>query len=103
MLTRSNENEAKPRYYTPGAGADWQGGAPGNEADVATSTVALASSASAAVAGAYGPRTQTAKGAGMVPALSIEGDIGADYGAYTGEAGRTGTIQPRQPYPAVKP
>jgi hypothetical protein len=37
----------------------------------------------------------------MIPLRTILADIGKDYGAYTGLTGRTGTIQPRQPYPTT--
>ena len=105
MLTPANPNYDRPRYQGAGAATDWQGGTPGNEADVAISTVALKSAAATTAAdqAPYAPRTQTAKGAAMVPSRVIEGDIGKDYGTYAGAAGRTGSITPRAPYPAVKP
>jgi len=104
MLAKSNAHEGKPRYDSPAnVAADWAGGGTGNEADVATPNVAIASSASAALGTVYVPRHQTEKGTLMVPLRTILADIGKDYGTYTGAAGRDGTIQPRQPYPAVKP
>jgi hypothetical protein len=96
MLTPANANAAKPRYDTPG---DWAQGAVGNEANVATASVALANAASAVPTTAYAPTTQTAKGQAMVPPLTILGDIGIDYGAYSGQAGRGGAITPQAPYP----
>jgi hypothetical protein len=105
MLAPANANFDRPRYTGVGVASDWQGGSPGNEADVATTTVSLksAAAATAADASAYAPRTQKAKGDLMVPPLVIAGDIGKDYGTWTGAAGRTGTITPGAPYPAVKP
>jgi hypothetical protein len=105
MLVPANPNYDRPRYAGAGAAADWQGGSPGNDVDVATTTVSLKSAAAVTAAdqSPYAPRTQAAKGAAMVPALGIEGDIGKDYGAYAGGTDRTGTILPRSPYPAVKP
>ena len=95
---RANENEAKPRYYTP---ADWTGGVTGNEQDVATATTPVVSSASAAAGTIYVPRYATEKATLAAPLRPILGDLGKDYGTYTGAAGRTGTIQPRQPYPTT--
>jgi len=96
MLAKANENEAKPRYNTP---ADWTGGVFGNEQDVATASTPVVSSASAAAGTVYVPRAQLEKSALATPLRPILDDLGMDYGAYTGAAGRTGTIQPRQPYP----
>lgn len=96
MLARANAtNEAKPRYST---GADWQGGAPGNEEDVATATSSL-TDVSGVTVGPYAPKTQAAKAALMVPPLTIVDDLGKDYGTYTNLAGRTGPITPATPYP----
>ena len=95
---RANENEAKPRYNTP---ADWTGGVTGNEQDVATAATPVVSRASAAAGTVYVPRAQLEKSALATPLRPILGDLGKDYGTYTGAAGRTGTIQPRQPYPTA--
>ena len=103
MLVKANAHEAKPRYSGAGVAGDWAGGATGNEANAASATVAIVNAASAVPVADYTPKTQTGKGNGMVPSLSILGDIGIDYGAYTGEAGRDGTIAPGAPYPSVKP
>ena len=100
MLLPANANVTKPRYSS---GTDWNGGSPGPEVDTATSTVAIANSGSAQIDSIYVPRTQAAKAASMVPARTILDDLGKDYGAFTGTTGRMGTIQPRDPYPAVKP
>jgi len=97
---RANENEAKPRYNTP---ADWTGGAYGNEQDVATASTPVVSRASAAAGTIYTPRAQLEKSALATPLRPILDDLGKDYGTYAGAAGRTGTIQPREPYPSVKP
>ena len=96
MLTPANVNVAKPRYDTP---ADWSMGAVGNEADVATISTPVVGSSSAATVTPYPIRTQVAKGAAMVPPLVPLSDLGMDYGAYTGAAGRTGTVEPLMPYP----
>jgi len=96
MLAPANPYIDRPRYTS---GVDWNGGSPGNEEDVATSNVAVANAASAQVNSIYAPRTQAGKASGMVPPLQILDDLGADYGTYAGQAGRTGPVQPRQPYP----
>jgi hypothetical protein len=96
MLARANAtNEAKPRYSS---GTDWSGGAPGNEPDVATAASSI-TDVSGLTVGPYAPKTQYAKGAAMVPPLPILDDLGKDYGAYSGMMDRTGTINPRDPYP----
>ena len=94
MLAVANPYAGYPRYSFP---ADWQGGIDGNDVDVATSNVALANSASITPTPAYGPRTQAEKAA-LIGAVPGE-DIGIDYGEFTGEMGRTGTIEPGLPYP----
>ena len=96
---RANENQALPRYYGAGVAGDWVGGSVGNDVNAATAAVAVVHSASAATTADYGPRTQTARGAGMTPNLTVLADLGKDYGTYGGMEGRDGTIQPRQPYP----
>lgn len=99
MLAPANVNADKPRYNTP---ADWSMGATGNEADIATRTEAIANaSGGASPSTPYPIRTQVAKGAAMVPPLVPLSDLGKDYGTYSGAAGRTGTLQPFQPYPDV--
>jgi IPT/TIG domain len=99
MLAPANANMDKPRYSGAGVAGDWAQGAVGNDANAATATVALANAASAVPTTAYAPTTQTAKGNAMVPPLQILSDIGIDYGAYAGQAGRGGTITPQAPYP----
>ena len=98
MLTPANQHAAKPRYDTP---ADWSQGATGNDVDVATRTEPVVSSASAATVTPYPIRTQTAKAAAMVPARSVLGDFGKDYGAYAGQTGRKGPITPQAAYPSA--
>lgn len=95
MLTPANANHAKPRYDTP---ADWSMGADGNEVDVATRSEPVVGSDSAATVTPYPIRTQLAKGAAMVPPLEPLGDLGKDYGAYSGELGRDGYTEPLMPY-----
>jgi hypothetical protein len=104
MLAKANIHEGKPRYDTaPNVAADWHGGQFGDDYDQAEATQAIANSCSARVETDYDPQHQKAKGNDMVPPLTILADIGKDYGPYAGAGMRTGTIQPRQPYPAVKP
>ena len=95
MLLPANQHIAKPRYDT---GADWSGGATGNQEDVATATSAIVDATGVAV-GPYAPKTAAAKAAVMVPPLQIVDDLGIDYGAYAGQAGRTGPVTPQTPYP----
>jgi hypothetical protein len=105
MLAPANVNFDRPRYTGAGVAGDWYAGASGNDINAASASVALKSAAatSAADAASYTPKTQVGKGQAMVPSLVIAYDIGLDYGDYTGMEGRTGTIAPRAPYPAVKP
>ena len=100
---RANENQALPRYYGAGVAGDWAGGAVGNDVNAATAATPVVTSASNNVLPDYTPRTQTHRGNAMTPNLAVLDDLGKDYGTYGGATGRTGTIQPRQPYPAVKP
>ena len=100
MLTPANARAGYPRYGTAG---DWSMGATGNEADIATRSEAVVGSSSAASVTPYPIRTQVAKGAAMVPPLLPLSDLGMDYGTYTGAAGRTGTIDPFDPYPVTGP
>jgi hypothetical protein len=97
MLAKANENENKPRYNTPG---DWSMGVFGNEEDIATRSTPVVGSDSAFTVTPYPIRTQAAKAAAMVGgARPIVDDLGEDYGSYKGQAGRTGPIDPWQPYP----
>ena len=96
MLAPANTLMDRPRYTS---GTDWNGGTPGNEEDVASTTVAIANASSAAINSIYVPRTQAAKAALMVPPLQVLDDLGIDYGTYAGQAGRTGPVAPRSPYP----
>jgi len=96
MLAPANTLMDRPRYTS---GTDWNGGTPGNEEDIASTTVAIANASSAAINSIYVPRTQAAKAALMVPPLVILDDLGIDYGTYAGQAGRTGPVAPRSPYP----
>lgn len=96
MLTPANANVGKPRYDTP---ADWSQGASGNDVNVATVSTPVVGSDSAATVTPYPIRTQTAKAAAMTPALPVLGDLGKDYGAYAGQAGRNGILAPGNAYP----
>lgn len=103
MLAPANINCGLPRYSGPGVAGDWAGGAVGNDVNAATANVAVVNAASASGVADYAPRTQTDRSNLMVPNLTMLADIGKDYGPYTGGAGRTGTIAPRQPYPSTLP
>jgi IPT/TIG domain len=98
MLTPANPRAGYPRYDTP---ADWSMGVPGNEEDIATRSEPVVNAASTATVTPYPIRTQAAKAAAMVPPLPILDDLGKDYGSYAGQAGRTGAITPKLPYPDV--
>lgn len=73
MLALANANAAMPRYI--GGGADWAGGATGDDVDEATAYQSLASSASAALATPYTPQNQAQKAAMMVPPGSLAVDV----------------------------
>ena len=104
MLAKANQHEKKPRYIGAAeVAADWHGGQFGDDCDQAEATHSIANSGSADVETDYDPQHQKAKGNDMVPPLDVLADLGKDYGAYAGAGKRTGTIQPRQPYPSVKP
>jgi hypothetical protein len=104
MLTPANPHVAKPRYNSPAnVAADWHGGEFGNDTDHSEATQAIANSHSANVEIDYDPQHQEAKGKDMVPVLVPLSDLGKDYGVGSGLPYRDGTIEPRQPYPAVKP
>lgn len=96
MLLPSNENILKPRYDTP---ADWSMGVAGNDVDISVGSQPVVGKASTATFTPYPIRTQTAKGAALVPPQAPGADIGIDYGTYAGATGRTGTITPKAPYP----
>jgi len=99
MLLPANENVTKPRYNTP---ADWSMGAFGNEEDIATRTVPIVGPDSAFSFTPYPIGTQSAKAAAMIGgARPILDDLSEDYGTYKGQAGRTGPIDPWQPYPTA--
>jgi hypothetical protein len=85
MLAPANANAGYPRYNTPG---DWSGVAYGDDVDVATANVALATASGAAAYPDYTPRHQAAKAALMVPAGSLVVDV----------ARPRGWIAPTQPY-----
>jgi hypothetical protein len=99
MLQPANPNCDRPRYSGGGVAGDWVGGQTGNDVNASTANVAVARSDSANLESNYAPRTQTAKGNLMAPPLNVGADIGLDYGAYAGLAGRTGVIAPKAPYP----
>ena len=104
MLQVANTRAQFPRYDAGGNTADWSGGLTGNEVNVATAKISIANMSSADIENQPRPYHQADKAARMVPPVAeILADIGKDYGTYAGLAGRTGTIGPRDPYPAVKP
>jgi hypothetical protein len=94
MLAPADPNIDRPRYGTPG---DWSMGVTGNDVDISARSEAVVTRTGTVTP--YPIRTQTAKGAAMVPPLTPGVDIGIDYGAYAGQTGRTGTITPKAPYP----
>lgn len=96
MLAVANAAADKPRYGTP---ADWSMGVSGNDVDIAARSEAVVTTIGSVTP--YPIRTQTAKAAAMTPALPILGDLGVDYGAYTGLTGRTGTLTPQAGYPSA--
>lgn len=103
MLALANTNAALPRYGTAG---DWSMGVTGNDVDTATRSVPIAQASGAANFTPYPVATQAQKAAAMTVALGypasgvpILTDIGIDYGTYSGQAGRAGTITPQAPYP----
>ena len=102
MLAPANPNVAKPRYDAAGA-ADWSVGAEGNDWDVSTASFSLASASGGADALVPAPRTQIAKASMMSDAYGDPAfDIGKDYGEFSGETGRDGTITPLDPYPVAE-
>lgn len=90
-MTRANaEAEAKPRTVAPGSTTDWTMGETGNDIDTATRTRPAGD-----VAGPWD--SQAAKAAAL--GVPLAEDVGKDYGEFSGETGRTGTVEPFQPYP----
>lgn len=101
MLAPANPHVAKPRYDSM---TDWHGGVVGNDWDVADATQAIANSGSAQIDPDYEPRHQEEKGSMAGGAYTgLAGDIGIDYGEYTGLTGRDGDITPLDPYPVAPP
>jgi len=100
MLAPANSRAAYPRYDTP---ADWNMGVVGNDQNVAkaTSPKVGAEATTATAIPPITPANPAAKAAALVPPLQIVADIGIDYGTYAGQAGRTGTVTPKTPYPDV--
>jgi hypothetical protein len=49
----------------------------------------------------YDPQHQEGKGKNMVPKLTPLADLGKDYGTYSGSSYRSGSIDPRTPYPDI--
>lgn len=98
MLAPANQHAAKPRYGTP---ADWSMGASGNDVDIATISTPVVEASNSGTVTPYPIRTQVAKAAAMSPPLTVLGDLGKDYGAYTGGTGRDGIIDPYEPYPGA--
>lgn len=88
MLADSNANEGKPRYDSM---TDWAGGNVGDDVTYASACVALADGSGRAPGAAYTPRTQSEKGASMVPPRVIVDDISR----------ARGSIAPNQRYPVA--
>ena len=99
MLALANANFDKPRYTGAGVTSDWHGGDFGHDVDIAEATQAVANSHSANVEVDYDPQHQEGKGKKMVPKLTPLSDLGKDYGIYNTSQYRSGTIDPRTPYP----
>jgi hypothetical protein len=97
MLQPANVNYRVPDH---GAMTDWAGGATGNDIDTSNAAATINSAAPTTVPD-YVPRTQYGKLAlgNLTPGTVMATDIGMDYGQFSGEFGRTGTIEPRSPYP----
>lgn len=90
MTDRVNvEGERHPDHQDP---ADWTGGETGDDIDQSKALV---------VNPDYTPRHQGDRlTAGNWSADSVAAaDVGKDYGEWSGNATRTGTIEPDQPYP----
>ena len=98
MVHPANPNCAKPAYWGPGVATDWHNGDNGNDVDVASACQSIANSCSARIENDYEPQHQEEKGANMVPPLEVLGDIGKDYGAFSGQPYREGYIEPLMPY-----
>lgn len=99
MLQPANVNIDRPRYMGAGAAADWHGGDVGHDVDIAEATQAVANSHSANVEIDYDPQHQEGKGKKMAPKLTPLSDLGKDYGIYNTSQYRSGTVEPRTPYP----
>jgi hypothetical protein len=100
MLAKANANEGKPRYDSaPNVAADWHGGDFGHDVDIAEAMQAVANRHSAAITTDYDPQHQEGKGKNMVPVRLPLRDLGKDYGTYNYSPYRSGTVEPRTPYP----
>jgi IPT/TIG domain len=99
MLLPANANFDKPRYTGAGVATDWHGGDVGHDVDIAEATQAVANSHSANVETDYDPQHQEGKGKKMNPIRTPLSDLGKDYGIYNTSQYRSGTIDPRTPYP----
>lgn len=86
-LADANPNAVKPRYSGAGAASDWQGGAVGDDVDVATANTPNVDLNNKAVAN-YAPRNQAGKAALMVPPGTLAVDV----------ARARGWIAPWEPY-----
>jgi hypothetical protein len=100
MLAPANPRVDYPRYSTA---ADWNQGASGADIYVSTATSPKvgAEGVNANALPPVTPATQAARVAANLPTYAMTADIGADYGPYKGSAGRTGVIDPYEPYPDV--
>ena len=100
MLALANPNAGKPRYDNV---ADWDQGVGGNDVDAAHLTTAIVDASGGAATTPYPIRTQVIKAAAMVPPLTVLGDLGKDYGEFSGQEGREGWLEPFQPYGTPAP
>jgi len=97
MLQPANVNYRVPSHA---AMTDWAGGAVGNDIDV-SSAAATVNSAAPTTVPDFVPRTQAGKLTlgNLTPGTVMATDVGKDYGVFAGQTGRTGTVEPWQPYP----
>jgi hypothetical protein len=93
MLVPADENAGYPRYDDP---ADWVMGAEGNDVDTASASHPAPPATIPIDVQDYGPYTQADKAEAI--GVEMATDITKDYGDYTGETGRDGTVAPDEPY-----
>jgi len=97
-MTRANaEEEAQPRTIDPGSTEDWNMGATGNDIDANFRSQPIAPMSPS------GPPPWLSQwDKAEVLGVGYAADVGKDYGEFSGESGRTGEIEPFQPYPTTE-